>query len=258
VAGDDWTERRMPIEGHLDELRRRLMISAAAILPIFIALFLVNRQILEVIVSTAHPYLHQLEYLSPQEVFFTYMKVDLFLSAVVASPLWLYQALAFFLPAFGRQARAAILRVLPTMILLFLAGVAFGLRVLLPIVLRFFVTFGGDVVRPNVTLGNYTSFLLGITVPPGLLFEMPLAAYGLSSMGVVNAAMLRRGWRYAILGSAVVAAIFSPPGPLPMLALGAPMLALYEASIVVAGVTERRLARRRAAAAAAAGEEGGA
>ncbi|MCL6596271.1 MAG: twin-arginine translocase subunit TatC [Firmicutes bacterium] len=244
----------MPVEGHLEELRRRLITSAVALLPIFVALFLVYRPVLHLIQDSGRPYIPHLVALSPQEAFFTYMKVDFFLSAVIASPLWLYQALAFFLPAFSRRARILILRLLPTMILLFLAGVAFGLRVLLPLVLRFLVGFGADVVVPDFTLGNYTSFLLGLTLPPGLLFEMPVVAYGLAAGGIVTADMLRRGWRYAVLGAAVLAAIFAPPGPFPMLALGLPILALYEASIVVAAVTERRLARRRAQAA----EEGAA
>ncbi len=236
----------MPLEGHLDELRRRLIISAVVVLPLFVALFLLNHEILVLITDSAHPYIHRLHALSPQEVFFTFMRVDFVLSLVAASPIWLYQALAFFLPAFSRPARNLILRLLPTMILLFLAGAAFGLKVLLPIVLRFLVTFGGSVIAPEYTLGNYTTFMLGVILPPGFLFEMPLIAYGLASAGIVSASMLMRGWRYALLGAAIIAAIFSPPGPLPMLALGLPILALYQASILVAGATERARARRQA------------
>lgn len=234
----------MPLEGHLDELRRRLITSAIAVLPMFVALFLLSHPVLVLIRDSARPYIQTLHALSPQEVFFTYLRVDFVLSLVAASPIWLYQALAFFLPAFGRRARNLVLRLLPTMILLFLLGTAFGLKVLLPIILRFLVAFGGRVVLPEYTLGNYTTFMLGVILPPGFLFEMPLIAYGLASAGLVRASMLVRGWRFAILGAAIVSAIFAPPGPLPMLALGLPILALYQASILVAGVTERRRARR--------------
>ena len=235
----------MPLEGHLDELRRRLMVSAIIVLPIFVALFALYYPILTLIKDTGKPYISHLAYLSPGEVFFNYMRVDLMLSLIVASPFWLYQALAFFLPAFSRRARDMVLRLLPIMIGLFLLGVIFGLKVLLPIVLRFFVGFGKGIFVPEITLGNYTNFLLGVTLPPGFLFEMPLVAYGLASAGLVTGAMLTRGWRYAILGAALLSAIFAPPGPLPMIALGVPILALYQASITVAGVTGRRRARRR-------------
>lgn len=246
----------MPLEGHLDELRRRLMLSAVIVLPLFVAGFLIHNQVLYLIAATARPFVPKLHATAPQEIFFTFMRIDLVLSLVAASPLWLYQALAFFLPAFSRRARNMVLRLLPIMILLFLAGATFGLKILLPIVLRFFVTFGGNVVVPLITLGNYTSFLLSVVLPPGFLFEMPLIAYGLASAGLVTAAMLRRGRRFALLGAAVVAAIFAPPGPLPMLALGLPILALFEASILVAAVTERAVARRRARADADAGRDG--
>lgn len=239
----------MPIEGHLDELRRRLFISALIVLPLFVVGYLVHGAILQLIVDTARPDIQQLHQLAPQEVFFTYLRVDMVMSLVAASPVWLYQALAFFLPAFSRQARNLILRLLPTMILLFLAGSAFGLKILLPIVLRFFIGFGGTIVVPMITLGNYTTFLLSVVLPPGFLFEMPLIAYGLASVGLVSATMLRKGRRFALLGAALLAAIFAPPGPVPMLALGVPILALYEASIIVAAVTERMVARRRARAA---------
>ena len=234
----------MPLEGHLDELRRRLTWSAVVILPLFVGFFVVYRPILQLVLDSGKPSITQFHALSPQEVFFSFMKIDFFLSLVAASPFWLYQTLAFFLPAFSRQARSAVLRLLPVMIGLFLAGVVFGLKILLPIVLRFLVGFGKGVVVPDFTLANYTTFLLGITMPPGFLFEMPLIAYGLASAGIVTAAMLTKGWRFAILGAAVLSAIFAPPGPLPMLALGAPILALYQASIVVAGVTGRRRERR--------------
>lgn len=242
----------MPLEGHLDELRRRLTYSAVVLLPIFVALFVVHNQIVALVVDSGRPIMTRpLQALSPQEVFFTFMKVDFFLSMVVASPFWLYQALAFFLPAFGRHARYLVLRLLPIMILLFLAGVLFGLRILLPIVLRFLVSFGGTLIEANYTLGNYVSFVLGIALPPGFLFEMPLVAYGLASVGLVTSAMLIKGWRFAILGAAVISAVFAPPGPLPMLALGAPILGLYQASIMVAAVTGRRRRRRLAAGAEA-------
>lgn len=240
----------MPLEGHLDELRRRLTWSAAVILPLFVVLFLVRDPILRLVLDSAKPSITKFHFLSPQELFLSFLKIDFFLSLVAASPFWLYQALAFFLPAFSRQARGMVLRLLPAMIGLFLAGVAFGLKILLPIVLNFLVTFAPGIASPEITISNYTSFLLGVTMPPGFLFEMPLIAYGLATAGIITSSMLIKGWRFAILGAAVLSAVFAPPGPLPMLALGAPILALYQASIFVAAITGRRRQRRLAQAAA--------
>jgi len=248
IGGEDPTARRMPIEGHLDELRRRLVVSAAIVLPIFAILFVFNREIFNLIMWTGGPYLKTagLVYLSPSEALFTFIKIAFFLSLVVASPVWLYQTLAFFLPAFQRQTRYVVLRVLPITILLFLAGVAFGVFVLLPIVLRFLMTFGGPSLHADITIGNYASFVLGMTLPPGFLFEIPMVSYALTNMGIISGDVLRKGWRYAILGAAILSATFSPPGPLPMIALGVPILALYQGAIMVSDVTRRRMDRRRA------------
>jgi sec-independent protein translocase protein TatC len=241
----------MTVEEHLEELRYRLLVSLAVVAPIFVILFLLSHPILALVVRSAHPYLKTLVFLSPQEALFTYLKVAMALALVVASPVWLYQALAFILPAFDRRTRRTILRLLVPLIGLFLAGLAFGYGVFLPLVMRFLMGFGGGLLTPMVTVGNYISFVLSVTLPMGVVFEVPMASYVAASLGLVEAATLRRWRRYAILLAFVAAAIFAPPDAFSMLAMAAPMVALYEVAILVAAVTERRRARRAAAEAGA-------
>jgi sec-independent protein translocase protein TatC len=112
--------------------------------------------------------------------------------------------------------------------------------------MHFLIGFGtGAGIQPMVTVSNYISFMLGITIPMGVVFEIPMASYILTSIGIVNSRLLRRGRRIAILAAFVVAAIFAPPDAFSMLVMAAPMLVLYEAAIMVASVTERRREARQ-------------
>ncbi len=246
---DPWrrARARMSLEGHLTELRNRLVVSAVSVLPFFILLFLFNHAVLEAVLASARPYIGHLHFLSPTEAFFTFVRIAFVFSLVLASPIWLYQTLAFILPAFGPVTRSYVLRILPLIIALFLVGLAFGYFVFLPLALRFLLGFGRGIFVSDITFSNYISFLFASVIPFGAIFEIPMLSYGLTAGGVIRPQMLTRGRRWAILGAAVLSATFSPPGPVPMLIMGVPILLLYEAAIWVSVVTDRRRSRRRAA-----------
>jgi sec-independent protein translocase protein TatC len=248
MEGERWERalRRMTVEEHLTELRNRLVVSLVAIAPIFLALFFLHRPVLDLLLRAARPYVQHLVFLSPQEAFFTYLRVDMVFSLALASPVWLYEALAFVLPAFGPTTRRTILRLLPTVVLLFLVGLGFGYFVFLPAALHFLLNFGQGLFVSEITLQNYVSFLLASVIPFGFLFEIPALAYVLAQAEVLTSSFMRRGRRVAIFVAAVLAAAFSPPGPMPMLLMGVPIVLLYEIAVYVVGLVELRRARRRA------------
>lgn len=243
---DPWRRAaaRMPLEGHLTELRDRLIISAVSVLPFFIVLFVLHNAVLETVLSAAHPYIAHLHFLSPTEAFFTFIRVAFVFSLVLASPIWLYEVLAFFLPAFGPATRSYVLRILPAVTGLFLLGLAFGYFVFVPLALRFLMSFASGVFVSDITFSNYISFLFASVIPFGAIFEIPMLSYGLTAAGMIRPQMLTKNRRWAILGAAVLSATFSPPGPVPMLIMGIPILLLYEAAIWVSVVTDRRRTRR--------------
>lgn len=249
MAQDDPWRRataRMSLEGHLTELRNRLIVSALSVLPIFIALFIFHNAVLETILTAARPYIGHLHFLSPTEAFFTFIRVAFVFSLVLASPLWLYEVLAFILPAFGPTTRAYVLRILPAVTALFLIGLAFGYFVFLPLALRFLLGFASGVFVSDITFSNYISFVFASVIPFGAVFEIPMLSYGLTAAGMIRPQMLTSGRRWAVLGAAILSATFSPPGPVPMLIMGVPILLLYEAAIWVSVITDRRRSHRSA------------
>jgi sec-independent protein translocase protein TatC len=146
---------------------------------------------------------------------------------------------------------------------LFLSGVAFGYFVALPRAVNFLLNFNGGSFDILVQAREYYRFAVILLLVIGLLFQIPVGVLAITRLGVVSAATLAKNRGYVILAIAVVAAVATPtPDPVTMLVAMAPLVLLWEVSLIVARVVERRTAAREAAeaeaeAAAAGGDETG-
>ncbi len=231
----------MTVVEHLEELRRRLIWSLVALGVGAGVGFYLERPILAFLLRPAFPLgVHKLVFLSPTEALFTYIKISMVVGAILASPVWLYELVAYVLPAMEARERRYLYLSLPPVALLFVAGLAFGYFVFVPMVFRFLFRFAGPELVPMLSISKYISSLLSFTLPFGVVFELPAVVALLTRLGVISAAFLRRQRRWAILLIFVVAAIFTPPDPFSQLVMASPMLVLYEASILVAAAVERR------------------
>jgi sec-independent protein translocase protein TatC len=174
-----------------------------------------------------------------------FMKVSLLTGFVLAFPYILLEVFAFVNPGLKRRERILLLTSIPAATLLFIGGVAFAYFVMLPAALPFLLNFLGiqTVPRPS----NYITFTTSLLFWIGVSFTFPLLVFALASVGMVRSATLFKGWRFAIIGIAVMAAAITPTvDPVNMSLLMLPMIVLYGLSILLAAVAER--ARRRRAA----------
>ena len=185
---------------HLDELRRRLIISALALVVAFAGMYAVHDQLIDLLTRPLPDDVDQLITLSPTEPFFTTLKVTFWAAILVALPIWLYQAYAFVIPAVADQPRRIVLAVTSGLAGLFAAGVAFGYFVVLPVALNFLTGFGGDTFNTQLRAGEYFGFATTMLLASGILFEVPVAMTALSRMGITSARMYRTHWRIAIVG----------------------------------------------------------
>jgi sec-independent protein translocase protein TatC len=153
-------------------------------------------------------------------------------------PVVVYQAMRFILPGLTDREKRWLLLGVPFASLLFVSGVAFTWAVMLPTAVPFLTSFLGITtqVRPN----NYFEFVTSLMFWIGLSFEMPLVIMFLAKLKLVTAGQLARGWRYAVVGIAIVAAIVTPTvDPVNMSLVMLPLIGLYVISIGLAALAGR-------------------
>jgi sec-independent protein translocase protein TatC len=219
---------------HLDELRRRLIISALALVLAFGGMYAIHDRLIDFLIRPLPGDHYQLITLSPTEPFFTTLKVTFWAAIIVALPVWLYQAYAFVIPAVSDQPRRVMIAVVTGLAGLFMAGVAFGYAVVLPVALNFLTSFGGDTFNAQLRAGEYFGFATSMLLASGILFEVPIAMAALARMGVASAALYRKQWRIAIVAIAAIAAVLPGGDPFSMMLLMAPQIVLYGVGIALA------------------------
>lgn len=236
---------RMSITGHLDELRRRLMWILGSLLPMVVAGIYLSPQLVSWLVRPIKPFVHHLVFLGPSDAVFTYMKVGLLAGLLLDLPVILYHLGAFLWPALTPKEQRFVSWGLPAALGMFIVGVAFGFLVFVPLVLRFLLGFAQGQVSALITLPNYIDFLFSLNLPLGLVFELPLVIMILTRLGLIGPRFLRKNRKYAILIIFVAAGALAPPDIFSMLIMAAPMVVLYEVSIILAAVVERSMAKEK-------------
>ena len=227
----------MGLMDHLSELRSRLVRCCIAVGIGFGICWAVVDPIFDVLIqpllAVLPPGTHA-QYTTLPEAFFTRMYIAFVAGVFLASPAIFYQIWAFVSPGLYDEEKRHILPIAFLSAIFFLAGGAFCYFIVFPFAFSFFVSFSTPdiVVTPKVS--DYLSFVLKLLIAFGLIFEMPIFTLFLARMGILTAAMMRRGRRYAIVGIFILAAILTPPDVVSQLLMACPMLLLYEASIWVA------------------------
>jgi sec-independent protein translocase protein TatC len=226
--------QRVELTGHLDELRTRVLVSVAAFGVALALCFWQNHLILSIVnIPLAGK---ELITLGVTEPFTTTLALSAYAGVLLALPVVLYQAYAFVLPAFSRSEKRVALPLMLMVPLLFVAGAAFAFFVVVPAALQFLLHFNADQFQTQLRAKEYYSFLTLTMIGCGIVFQVPVGVLALTRLGVTDAAGLRAKRRYAWLGCAVVAAALPGVDPVTMLFEMVPLVALYELSIVLAGV----------------------
>ena len=169
------------------------------------------------------------------EPFTQTISVALYAALLLALPLILYQVYAFLIPAFTPGERKVAVPIMLLVPFLFLAGLAFGYFVVLERAIAFLQNFNDDNFDILVQASTYYKFVILFLGAIGLLFQIPVAVLAVTRTGILTTKQLRKGRGYAILGIAVLAAVATPtPDPVTMTLAMAPLILLYEASILLA------------------------
>ena len=229
-------EARMTLIEHLDELRSRIIKVGVAFIVASVVAWFFRAQIFEWLLAPAGDALHgKLNVTSVTEQLFTDMKLALYVGFLLTIPVLLYQAWAFVAPAVGEMGRAFTYTIITLASALFLAGVAFGYFVVLPIGTQILLGWAPDRYNTIITSQFYLQFVTRFLLAFGIVFEFPAATYVGAKLELVDAPLLKRYRRHAIVINTVLAAALTPgQDPFSMILMAVPMILMYEVSIIIA------------------------
>ena len=243
MENDTNEEERMSLTSHLEELKTRLIRVLIAVGIGFGVCYLFKEWSFRVITKPlvdAMPAQSTLIFTGLPEAFFIHMKIAFFASLLITAPYILFEIWQFVSPGLYRDEKKYVFPFVLFSTILFGGGVLFGYFIALPPAFAFFVSFSTDALKPMISFREYLDLTLKFLLAFGLSFEMPVFIFFLAKLGVVNAKMLSKQRRYAILIIFIAAAILTPsPDVLSQILMAVPLMFLYEASIFVAKFARR-------------------
>ncbi len=234
----------MSLVEHLGELRKRIIISLAAVAVGLVVCYALGDRLLSLLVAPLGG--RTLITLAPAESFTTAFKVFTYCGLVLASPVVIYQIWAFVAPGLKKRERRMVLTATAITSVLFLAGVAFAWFFVVPRVLDFLLNYQSGVFSQQVQASKYFSFVAMFLLGFGIIFETPVMIVTLVRMGLVDPRTLGRHRKYVILAGAAVSAILTPQDLFSMLSMFLPFLVLLELSIHLSKLVQRRRRKRQA------------
>lgn len=230
---------KLPFTAHLEELRKRLIISFASIGVCFVGCYAFSKKLFELLMQpllVAMPAEEKLIYTGLPEAFFTYLKVA-FLAAVLCSvPVIMYQLWMFIAPGLYDKEKRWVLPIVFLSSFFFVGGALFGYFVVFPYGFNFFMGFSSEYVKPLPSMKEYLSFSAKLLFAFGVVFELPLFITFLAKLGVVTVPFLKAKRKYALLLFFVFAAMLTPPDVVTQVMMAGPLMVLYEISIIGARI----------------------
>jgi len=230
--------KEMPFFDHLEELRRRMVVSIAAIAIGFVIGWTFFAETILQTIETKMLGNMKLTALTPLAAAMARMKIALVVGFALASPLLAYEFFAFVIPALRPKEKRLVLKLLAPAVGLFLAGLAFGYFVMVPFTMNFLRTIlRGDLIVNMWSVDQTVSFVFLMLLVFGSVFEYPLIVTLLASMGVVSPQFFRKNRPLALIVILIVAAVITPdPTMVSQIIVTIPMYILFELGIVLSGL----------------------
>jgi sec-independent protein translocase protein TatC len=223
---DEIEDVEMSLFDHLEELRQRIFYALIAVGIGIVGCFFFVKPIVQLLEVPAGDV--KFLQLAPGEFFFVSLKVAAYSGILVASPMILYQIIAFVLPGLTRKERRLLGPIVFGSSILFVGGLVFAYIALIPAALNFFISYGADVVEQLWSIERYFEFVLLLMFSTGLAFQIPIIQALLGLLGIVSSQQMLSGWRFVLIGAAVLGAVLTPStDPLTQSLLGGAVVALY-------------------------------
>jgi len=251
------SEHNMTLLDHLIELRNRLLLSFCVFLLLFFLCFIKftnsNQNLADIVYNFLQAPLAsqilenggRMIYTALHEGFFTQVKVAFFISMTIAFPILLIQLWKFIAPGLYKNEKRAFLPYLIAIPILFFAGGSMVYYIISPIAWSFFLSYqnigtSGVPIRLEAKMGEYLSLMMRFIFAFGLAFQLPVVLSLMARVGLVTHESLRKFRKYAIVIAFLAAAFLTPPDPFSQISLALPIIILYEISIYIAKLIQKK------------------
>lgn len=235
-------DKELQLMDHLEELRKRIIISAIAFVVFFIVGFIYVSDIYKWFVRDLD---EKLLVLGPSDIMWIYFAIASVVAIAGTIPVLAVQIWLFVKPALRPIERKITLSYIPALFFLFITGLAFGYFIIFPMVLDFLVNMGGGMFVTNFTADRYFRFIMNMSLPFGVLFELPAVVMFLTSLGIINPFVLSKIRKYAYFVLVLIAVVITPPDFMSDFVVTLPLLLLYEISINLSKLVYRKRLKKQ-------------
>lgn len=215
--------------GHLDELRLRLFKSFIAVVIAACLFYPFVDRFLAFLIKPVG----KVVFTSPADAFVVRLMLLICAGVVLALPVVVYQLWQFVAAGLKEDERKYVRFFAPASFVLFIAGSVFGYWVIIPVGMKFFLSFSTESIVPMITLPNYISFIVTLVLAFGLCFQLPLALMFLARVGIVTPAFLVQKRKHAVVLILIASAVLTPsPDAVSQILMAGPLLVLYELGVI--------------------------
>ncbi len=237
-------EAEMTFLDHLEELRWRIIYALGGVFVFtIVAWIFIDFFVEQVLLFPARTSGLKLQSLRPFGQLFLYFQVAITLGLVFSFPNVIYQLWKFIGPALKQNEKKYIKWIVLFTTFCFMLGVAFGYFIMLPFTLKFAVQFGTSAIENNFSIDEYLSIVISLILGAGLVFELPMLSFFLSKIGLLTPKIMRKYRRHSIVVIMILSAFLSPgTDPVSQIMLAIPLFILYEISILVSKIFQKKRA----------------
>ena len=234
--------KEMSFLDHLEELRWRIIYSIIGIVVgAIVSWIFIDYLVDYVLLKPAKDSGALLQNLRPFGQLFLYMQIAIMVGIIISIPNVFYQFWKFIAPALHKHERRYVLRIVIFSSLCFLTGISFAYFVMLPFALKFAAQFGTEAIKNQFAIDEYMSIIISVMLAAGLVFELPMLSFFLSKLGILKPSIMRKFRRHSIVVIMVFAAILTPgTDPVSQIVLAIPLVILYEISILVSKLSQKK------------------
>jgi len=216
---------------HLADLRGCIVHCVAALLICTIAAFPFQKLWLKILVYPGSRSLKNLVWLNPPDIFVLRIKLSVLFGLLIALPYIVRQIWMFVAPALHQHEKKMITRLSGISFGLFWIGVMFAYWIMVPLAMKFFMSFGSDFLVPNITMPHYIGFTTFLLIAAGCAFQIPIILVFLMRAGIVPREKMAKNRGIILILILIISAFFTPPDAFTMILMAAPLYSLFELSL---------------------------